>query len=425
MTTPRPHWRRRLRHPGWRSALGPGLVTGAADDDPSGIATYSQAGAGFGLGLLWTVVLTLPFMAGFQLICARVARVTGQGLTRNLASMLPRPVAALLVLLLLAANIFNIAADFAAMGAAAQLITGVPALPQASALALVSLLLQLFVPYHRYVGLLKWLTLSLFSYVGVVLIAGVPWAAAGWALLWPPLPLDAGAATMIVAVFGTTLSPYLFFWQAAQEVEEMQLHGRAPLRRSPRAAPRELRRIGIDTWVGMGFSNLVALAIMLATAVTLHAQGITSITSAAEAAAALRPIAGDFAFALFALGIIATGLLAVPVLAGSAAYALAELMDWRAGLELNWREASGFYGVIALAVLGALALDYAGIDPIRALIWSAVANGLVAVPVMAAVMALATRTRAMGRFAGTGALAALGWGATALMAAAAAAMLLL
>jgi Mn2+/Fe2+ NRAMP family transporter len=420
--TARPH---RWRRPAWRTALGPGLVTGAADDDPSGIATYAQAGAGFGFALAWSLVLTLPFMAGFQLICARIARVTGQGLTHNLRAILPRPLVALLVLMLLAANIFNIAADFAAMGAAAALVTGLPPLPQASVLALASLLLQVFIPFHRYVGLLKWLTLSLFAYVGVVMVAGVPWRAVGAALLRPPIHADAATATMIVAIFGTTLSPYLFFWQAAQEVEEMQLRGAAPLKQHPRAARRELQRIGVDTWAGMGFSNLVALAILIATAVTLNAQGITTITTAAQAAAALRPIAGDLAFGLFASGIIATGMLAVPVLAGSAAYALAELLHWRAGLELGWREASGFYGVITLAILGALALGYAGIDPIRALVWSAVTNGLVAVPVMMAVLILAGRRSVMGRFAVRGAQAVLGWGAALLMAGAAAAMMIL
>lgn len=420
MTQPPTH-----RRPTWLSALGPGLVTGAADDDPSGIATYSQAGATFGLGLLWTVVITFPFMAVFQSICARIARVTGVGLARNIRLLLPLPVTVVLVLLLLAANLFNIAADFSAMGAAAELVTGLPARPQAAALALLSLWLQLFVPYHRYVGLLKWLTLSLFAYVAVVLVVGAPWGAALRAMLWPTMSIDAAAATMIVAVFGTTISPYLFFWQSAQEIEEMGLHAKPSLLRRPAAAGPELQRIGIDTWVGMAFSNLVALAIMLATAVTLHAHGITRIDSAAHAAAALRPIAGDLAFALFATGIIGTGLLAVPVLAGSAAYALSELLGWRTGLELNPRQAAGFYGIITLATVAALGLDRLGIDPIKALVWSAVVNGVVAVPVMAAVMLLASRTRVMGRFRVRGPLAILGWGSVLLMAAASAAMLIL
>lgn len=416
---------RRRRRPTWLSALGPGLVTGAADDDPSGIATYSQAGATFGLGLLWTVVITFPFMAVFQSICARIARVTGVGLARNIRLLLPLPVTALLVLLLLAANLFNIAADFSAMGAAAQLVTGLPARPQAAILALLSLWLQLFVPYHRYVGLLKWLTLSLFAYVAVVLVVGAPWRTALLAMVWPGIGIDAATATMVVAVFGTTISPYLFFWQSAQEIEEMGLHAKSSLLARPAAAGPELQRIGIDTWVGMAFSNLVALAIMLATAVTLNAHGVTSIETAADAAAALRPIAGDLAFALFAVGIIGTGLLAVPVLAGSAAYALSELLGWRAGLELNPRQAVGFYGVITLAILAALGLDRLGIDPIHALVWSAVVNGLVAVPVMAAVMLLAGRTSVMGRFRVRGWLAVLGWGAVLLMAVAGAAMLIL
>ena len=413
------------RHrPNWLTALGPGLVTGAADDDPSGIATYSQAGAAFGLSLLWTVVLTLPFMAVFQSICARIARVTGVGLARNIRTLLPMPVTILLVVLLLAANIFNMAADIAAMGAAAKLVTGLPVGPQALVLALLSLGLQLFVPYHRYVGLLKWLTLSLFAYVAVVMVVGAPWAKVAQAILFPRFVADAGMATMVVAVFGTTISPYLFFWQSAQEIEEMGLHGKPSLLSRPEPARREFARIGIDTWVGMAFSNIVALAIMLATAVTLNANGITTIATAADAAAALRPIAGDFAFALFAIGIVGTGLLAVPVLAGSAAYALAELMGWRAGLELKPREAAGFYGVIFAAVAAALALDLIGIDPIKALFWSAVVNGLVAVPVMLAIMLLASRRAVMGQFRVRGAQAVLGWGAAGLMALSAAVMFL-
>ncbi|MEI6485195.1 MAG: divalent metal cation transporter [Sphingomonadales bacterium] len=415
----------RLKRPAFLTALGPGLVTGAADDDPSGIATYSQAGAVFGLSLLWTVVLTLPFMAVFQSICARIARVTGVGLARNIRQLLPRPVTILLVVMLLAANIFNISADFAAMGAAAALVTGLPAGPQAAALALLSLGLQLFVPYHRYVGLLKWLTLSLFAYVAVVMVVGAPWGQVLRAIVLPRYVADAGMATMVVAVFGTTISPYLFFWQSAQEIEEMALHDKQSLISRPATARAELARIGVDTWVGMGFSNIVALSIMLATAVTLHAHGITNISSAAEAAAALRPIAGDLAFALFAAGILGTGLLAVPVLAGSAAYALSELMGWRAGLELAPRQALGFYGVITLAMAGALGLAQSGIDPIRALVWSAVTNGLVAVPMMAAIMALAVCQRVMGRFAVRGLYAVLGWASVALMALAGAAMIML
>lgn len=397
------------------TALGPGLVTGAADDDPSGIATYSQAGARFGLGMLWTVVLTYPFMAVFQLICAQIARVSGRGLAANMRRSFPRPVVQGVVLLLLLANVLNIAADIAAMGAAAALVTGLPARGFVIGLALLSLALQLFVPYHRYVGYLKWLTLSLFAYVGVVLLINVPWASVARAIVWPQMPLTAAAATMVVAIFGTTISPYLFFWQAAQEVEDANARNARPLRNDRAHARSEFRRMGRDTWGGMAFSNLIALAIMIGTAVTLHESGITNIATAAQAAQALRPVAGDFAFALFAIGIIATGMLAVPVLAGSAAYAVSEAMAWRTGLELKPRDARPFYAVIALAVVAALALDFCNVDPMAALFCSAVVNGVVAVPVMAVIMLLATRRTVMGRFTIGRWTQRFGWAATALM----------
>ncbi|OSZ67092.1 iron transporter [Sphingomonas sp. IBVSS1] len=412
----------RLRRPAYLSALGPGLVTGAADDDPSGIATYAQAGATHGYALLWPVVLAWPFLTAFQFTCAEIARVTGKGLAANLKASLPRPVVWGVVLLLLAANIFNIAADIAAMAEAARLVVGGNRTVLMAGFALLSLGLQIFVPYHRYVGLLKWLTLSLFAYVGVVLVAGVPWPAFA-AGLWPSLP--AGSATTIVAILGTTISPYLFFWQSAQELEEMQLHRAAPLSRRPRGAAHELHRLVIDSAAGFLVTMIISLCIIAATAATLHGAGGHPIATAADAAAALRPIAGDFAFALFACGIIGTGLLAVPVLAGAAAYALAELMGWRAGLELEPREAAGFYTVIALSVLAAFLIDLAGIDAMQALFWTAVANGVVAVPVMLAIMLLASRRRVMGRFRVAGGQALLGWGAVALMAAASAGMLLL
>lgn len=412
----------RLRRPPFHSALGPGLVTGAADDDPSGIATYAQAGASFGYALLWPVVLAWPFLTAFQFTCAEIARVTGKGLAANLKSSLPRPAVWLVVLLLLGANILNIAADIAAMAEAARLVAGGNRTWLMIGFAGLSLGLQVFVPYHRYVSLLKWLTLSLFAYVGVVLVAGVP-VRAFLAGLWPSLP--AGSITTVVAILGTTISPYLFFWQSAQEIEEMQLHHAAPLSRRPRGATRELHRLVMDSAVGFLVTMIISLCIIAATAATLHGAGSNPITTAADAAAALRPIAGDFAFALFACGIIGTGLLAVPVLAGSAAFALSELMGWRAGLELEPQEAAGFYAIITLAILAALAIDMAGIDAIQALFWTAVANGLVAVPVMLAIMILASRRSVMGDFRATGGQAVLGWGAVLLMAGAAVGMLLL
>ncbi len=412
----------RLKRPPYHSALGPGLVTGAADDDPSGIATYAQAGATHGYALLWPVVLAWPFLTVFQFTCAEIARVTGKGLAANLKSSLPRPAVWGVVVLLLGANILNIAADIAAMAEAARLVAGGNRTALMAGFAAGSLLLQVFVPYHRYVGLLKWLTLSLFAYVGVVLVAGVPWRAFA-AGLWPSVP--AGSATTIVAILGTTISPYLFFWQSSQEIEEMRLHHVAPLSRRPRGATRELHRLVMDSAVGFLVTMLISLCIIAATAATLHGAAGHAIATAADAAAALRPVAGDFAFALFASGIIGTGLLAVPVLAGSAAYALAELMGWRAGLELKPREAAGFYAIISLAVLAALGIDLAGIDAMQALFWSAVANGVVAVPVMLAIMLLASRRAVMGRYRVTGAQALIGWGAVALMALASAGMLLL
>ncbi|MBC7505175.1 MAG: divalent metal cation transporter [Sandarakinorhabdus sp.] len=404
------------------TALGPGLVTGAADDDPSGIATYSQAGARFGFGMLWTVVLTYPFMAVFQLICAEIARVSGYGLAANMARSFPASVVRSVVGLLLIANTLNIAADIAAMGAAAALVTGLSARGFTIGFALLSLGLQLFVPYHLYVRYLKWLTLSLFAYVGVVMLIDVPWRAAARAIVWPQLPVTAAAATMVVAVFGTTISPYLFFWQAAQEIEDAGARKARPLKRDRANAPAEFRQMRFDTWSGMALSNGIALSIMIATAVTLHANGVTNITTAAEAAQALRPVAGNFAFALFALGIIATGLLAVPVLAGSAAYAVSEVMGWRAGLELKPRQALHFYGVIAMSVVFAIGLDFIDIDPMVALFWSAVVNGVVAVPVMVVIMLLAVRPSVMGRFTVGRWTARLGWAATGLMALALAVM---
>lgn len=399
-------------------ALGPGLITGAADDDPSGIATYSQAGAGFGYQLLWTLVFTYPFLAVFQLTCAEIARVSGRGIAANMKRAFPRIVVVAVVALLMVANILNIAADIAAMGEAATLIVGGNRYVLMVALALFSLLLQVFIPYHRYVGYLKWLTLALFAYVGVVLIVGVDRAALADAVLHPTLGRDAATATMIVALLGTTISPYLFFWQSSQELEEMGVRHARPLRRDRHAAPAELRRLAIDSWGGMAVTLVVSLCIMLGTAATLHAHGITQLNSASDAAQALRPLAGDFAFELFAIGILGTGMLAVPVLAGSAAYALSEAMGWRAGLELKPAEARGFYGVIVAAIGIAVGLDFSGVNPVTALYWAAVVNGVVAVPVMIVIMLLASRHAVMGSFMVRRWHRVFGWGATALMAAA-------
>jgi Mn2+/Fe2+ NRAMP family transporter len=403
--------------------VGPGVITGAADDDPSGIATYSQAGAQFGLNMLWTVVLTLPLMVAVQSISARIGRVTGRGLAANLAEVFPRPLVGVLVGLLFIANTVNIGADLSAMGAAAQLVLGGSRHLFATGFAIASLLAVVLVPYHRYVGLLKWLTFSLFAYVGVVFTVRIDWLAVLQGVVLPRFAITGESLTLVVAVFGTTISPYLFFWQSSEEVEEEEADPAAgPLVDHPEQAPRELTRIGWETWLGMGFSNLVAFFIILTTAVTLNASGQTDIKTAEQAAAALKPIAGEWSFILFSLGIIGTGLLALPVLAGSAAYAVGEVRGWRTGLEWTPREAGPFYAVLGGAVLLGVGIGFTPLDPIKALIWSAVLNGVITVPIMAAMLVVASRPARMGAYVATLGQRVLGWAATAVMAAAAVAM---
>jgi NRAMP (natural resistance-associated macrophage protein)-like metal ion transporter len=401
--------------------LGPGLITGVADDDPSGIATYSQAGAQFGFNMLWTMPVAYPLMSAVQVMCARLGRVTGRGIAANIKTAFSPGLLRMLVLLLLVANMLNIAADLAAMGEVAELVVDLPRHAMTLGFALVTLGLQIFVPYHRYVFFLKWLTLSLLAYAAVLFIVHVPWGEVLARTFWPRFAFDGASATMIVAIFGTTISPYLFFWQASEEVEDM--HGGASLLEAPQDAPAELARISWDTWSGMLYSNITSFFIILATAVTLHAQGITTIETAAEAASALRPLAGEFAFLLFALGIVGVGLIGVPVLAGSGAYAMAEAMDWREGLERPVGEARGFYAVIAVSVLAALVIQFSPINPMRALFWSAVINGIVAVPLMAVLILLVSRESVMGQFTASRPIRLLGWAATALMGGAALVML--
>jgi len=399
------------------------LVTGAADDDPSGIATYSQAGAKFGYELGWTVVLTYPLMVAVQMISARLGRVTGRGLADNIRQNFPAPVLYALVIMLLVANTINVAADVAAMGQSLQLVVGGPVHLYAVGFGVVCLALEVYLPYRRYVTYLKWLTLVLFAYVAVALVANVSWSAVLSGIVWPRVPLSPDMLTVIVAVFGTTISPYLFFWQAALEVEEVEANPKVhALKQSPSQAPSQLRRINIDTYVGMGLSNAIALFIIIATAATLHQSGILDIETSAQAAEALRPIAGPFAFLLFSLGIIGTGMLAIPVLAGSAAYAVAETFKWRRGLDRKPREARGFYAIVALATLGGTALTFSPIDPIRALFWSAVINGVISVPVLIVMMLLAGNAKVMGKFVSSPRLKFVGWLATAVMAAAVCAM---
>lgn len=407
-------WGRLKEHP--LARLGPGLITGVADDDPSGIATYSQAGAEFGLNMLWTMPLAYPLMSAVQAMCAQIGRVTGKGLAANIKTAFPPVVLKGVVLLLLIANTLNIAADVAAMGEVAELVSGLDRHLMTAVFVLVTLLLQIFVPYHRYVFFLKWLTLSLLAYAAVLFTVHVPWSEVALRTVWPHFNLNSDAAAVVVGVFGTTISPYLFFWQASEEVEDMSAsQGAAPLLQDPAAARKELRRIQWDTWSGMLYSNLTAYFIILATAVTLNVAGITDIQTAAQAATALRPLAGDFAFILFALGILGVGLIGVPVLAGSAAYALAEAMDWKWGLERKATDARGFYGVIAVSVLAGSFIQYSPISPMKALFWSAVINGVVAVPLLVVITLIASSKSVMGAFTSSRPVVILGWAAVAIM----------
>jgi NRAMP (natural resistance-associated macrophage protein)-like metal ion transporter len=408
----------------WWKRLGAGFITGAADDDPSGIATYSQVGAAFGYGILWTVLLALPLMIGIQAVCARVGRVTGAGLARNLRAEFPLPVVAGAVILLAIANVINLSADIGAIGAATKLLAGGPAPLYAAVAALLSVGLQVFVPMSRYTPILKLLALSLIAYVATIFMIRVPWAHVLKEMVWPTLTMKVDYAVGIVAVLGTTISPYLFFWQSSQEANEVRTdRHREPLRRKPAHADSAFRRIWLDTITGMLFSELVAFCIILAGAVVLHAHGKTDIQSSADAAMALKPLAGKFAFVLFASGIIGTGLLAIPVLAGSAAFALGETFRWRTGLERKPQRAKLFYGAIAIATGGGMLLSFTPVNPIKMLYWSAVINGVVAVPLMVLIMLLAGRRKIMGSFPVPKVLKVLGWAATGVMGAATLVML--
>jgi Mn2+/Fe2+ NRAMP family transporter len=404
--------------------LGPGLITGASDDDPSGIATYSQVGAQFGFNMAWAMLFSWPLMCAIQEISARIGRVTGRGIAGNLKQHYPRPVLAVLVGLLLIANTLNLGADLGAMGAALKLVIGGQQLFYVAAFAVASTLLEIFARYSRYVSVLKWLTLALFAYVGVTLVVHVPWGTVAWRLVAPHIEWTPAYITALVAIFGTTISPYLFFWQAEEEVEEVkERKGAKPLERAPRQARKEFTRIRWDTYIGMAFSNLVALFIIITCAATLNAHGVTNIQTSAQAAEALRPIAGPAAFFVFALGIVGTGLLAVPVLAGSAAYAVGEAFGWHVGLARKFSRAHAFYGTIAVSMLVGAVLNFTPIDPIKALFWSAVINGVVSVPVMVMMMLLGANSKVMGKFTLPRGLKTVGWIATAVMAAVVAAML--
>jgi NRAMP (natural resistance-associated macrophage protein)-like metal ion transporter len=408
-----------IKQPPWprlQDILGPGLITGASDDDPSGIATYSQAGAQFGYALGWTLLVSYPLMCAIQQISAQIGRVTGRGLAGNLRRFMPRWLLYGIVSLLLVANTINIGADLGAMAAAVKLLVPLPMPIGIAAFAIISVLLEVVVRYARYVAVLKWLTLSLFAYVATVFIVGVPWLHVASGILLPHLQFSGAYITVVVAVLGTTISPYLFFWQAGEEVEKEKEDPTAhPLSQVPEEAPSELQRIRWDTYIGMGLSNLVALAIVITTAATLNAHGVTNIDTSSQAAKALRPIAGNFAFAIFALGIIGTGMLTIPVLAGSAAYALGEAFKLPVGLAYKAHRAKAFYGTIAAAMVVGAVLNFSPLDPVKALFWSAVVNGVVAVPVMAITMMLASRRAVMGEFLLRPLLKTVGWIATVVM----------
>ena len=395
--------------------LGPGLITGAADDDPSGIGTHSQIGAEFGYGLAWTFVLSFPLMVVIQEVAAQIGRVTGAGIARNLKRHYPRIILWLMVSLLLIANVVNLGADLSAMGAALALLAGGNAGLYTLLFGILCIGLEVGLSYPRYAAILKWTTLSLFTYVGVVMVAHVPWPHALRSLIVPELQWNAAYATALVAILGTTISPYLFFWQAAQEIEEQHRHHAKPLCVTPRDAGPELKRIRIDTLTGMAFSTIVSLVIVFATAATLHASGVRDIETSSQAAEALRPIAGQFAFAMFAIGIIGTGMLAVPVLAGSAAYAVSEMAGYAGSLDAKPLSARLFYATIAVTTLIGASLNSIGIDPAKALYWAAVVNGILAAPLMAVMMLIVCNPRAMGQLTVSRRTMILGWSATAVM----------
>ncbi len=399
-------------------SLGPGLITGAADDDPSGIGTHSQVGAEFGYGLAWTFVLSFPLMVAIQQIAAEIGRVTGAGIARNLRRHYPRPILWAMVTLLLIANIVNLGADLSAMGAALTLLIGGSGALYTLLFGILCIVLEVGLNYARYSSILKWTTLSLFTYVAVVAVAHVPWGRALRALVVPELQFNIAYATAFVAILGTTISPYLFFWQAGQEIEEQHRHHAKPLCLTAKTAGPELRRIRLDTLTGMAFSTLISLAIVFATAATLHANGVRDITTSSQAAEALRPIAGQFAFVMFAVGVIGTGLLAVPVLAGSAAYAVTEMAGVAGSLDAKPLSARLFYGTIAATTLAGSSLNAIGIDPARALYWAAVVNGMLAGPLMVVMMLIVRNPRAMGRLTVSRGQMIFGWAATAVMIAA-------
>jgi NRAMP (natural resistance-associated macrophage protein)-like metal ion transporter len=402
---------------GFLKRLGPGLITGASDDDPSGIGTYSQAGAQLGFGVGWTMLLTYPLMVAIQEISGRIGRVTGHGVAGNVCRNFGAPAIWSLVMLLFAANTINVAADLGAMADALKLVLGGPSVLYVVAFGLLSVLAQVFLEYKRYVAILKWLTLVLFAYVIALFVIKVPWLEALKGLLVPTIQWNGTFLTTLVAMLGTTISPYLFVWQSSQEAEEQRIDpAKRPLKENSATKQHELRRIRIDTMVGMAISNIIAISIIITTAATLHAKGVTDVQSSSQAAEALKPIAGAFAEIIFALGIIGTGLLAIPVLAGSTAYAIGEGRKWPVGLSRKPKQAVAFYSVLALSVGLGVVLNFTPVDPIKALYWSAVINGVLAAPVMVMLMLLVRNPKVMGDLTVRGWLYGLGWASTVAMA---------
>ena len=396
--------------------LGPGLITGASDDDPSGIATYSQVGAQFGYGMLWTMLFSYPLMAAIQEISARIGRVTGHGIAANLRQHYPRWVLYSMVGLVVVANVINLGADIGAMAAAATLLLPGPVMVYSVGFGLLCLGLQILIPYTKYVRYLKWLTIVLFAYVGTAFVVHIPWHVVAMAIIRPPVSWTKDYFAALVAVLGTTISPYLFLWQASQEVEDVTTTtGEEALKNAPRQAKKQLKRIRWDTYIGMAFSNAVAFFIILTAAVTLHATGVTQVSTAAEAAKALEPVAGRLASLLFLLGIVGTGLLAVPVLAGSAAYGVGETFRWRSSLEKKPQDAKKFYGVLSAVTLAGVLLAFVHLNPIKALFWAAIVNGVVAGPLMVMIVLMTSNPKVMGKFTLSRGLRLVGWLATVTM----------
>lgn len=396
--------------------MGPGLTTGASDDDPSGIATYSQTGAKYGFNFLWLALFTFPLMAIVQEMCARIGLVTGRGLAGNIRLHFPRKVLYICTILLFAANAFNIGADLGAMAKAVQLLA--PRLNfglLVGGFAAISLGLQIFTPYARYARYLKWLALILLSYVVSAILAHLDWALVLRKGVTPNIHFTKDQLLLVAAILGTTISPYLFFWQTSQEVEEKILDGKTTMSSRKGCDPAAIRNMRVDVWTGMLLSNIVMFFIIAACGAILNAKGITDIKTTSDAAEALRPFAGNASYYLFALGIIGTGLLAIPVLAGSSSYAVSESLGWREGLYRKLRHAHAFYGIIIFSVLIGLTLNFVGIDPIKALIYSAVGNALVAPVVLALIVLISSNRKVMGEWANKRYITAIGWLVTAIM----------